>query len=152
MIEVIADALLNGKAMNDVKLTGKQAEPSVEGKEVKTIAATIAVSALVVIYASLYAASSANRQENSFQKDASENALFIKNCASCHGKDGRAKTFKAKFNHARDLTNPNWQAAMSDEHIYNSILKGKGKMPAFDRKLSDNEIAALVTYVRMLKR
>ena len=31
---------------------------------------------------------------------------FAKNCATCHGKDGRAKTFKAKFNHARDLTDP----------------------------------------------
>lgn len=78
--------------------------------------------------------------------------LFLKNCASCHGKDGRAKTFKAKFNHARNLTDPKWQAAISDEHMYESILHGKDKMPAFGKKLSENEVAALVTYVRMLKR
>lgn len=108
---------------------------------------------LALISASLRAATSPKPpQENSPQKDADANALFSQNCASCHGKDGRAKTFKAKFNHARDLTNRNWQAAMSDEHIYNSILKGKGRMPAFGKKLSENEIAALVTYVRMLKR
>ena len=79
-------------------------------------------------------------------------ALFLKNCASCHGKDGRARTFKAKFNHARDLTDPKWQETITDEHMYETILHGKEKMPAFGKKLADNEVAALVTYVRMLKR
>ena len=85
-------------------------------------------------------------------KDVDSSALFIKNCASCHGKDGRAKTFKAKFNHARNLTDPDWQATITDEHMYESILKGKKRMTAFGKKLSKEEIAALVTYVRMLKR
>lgn len=115
----------------------------------RTVAGMVLVLALILV--SLHAATSAKLpQENPPRKDADVNALFIQNCASCHGKDGRAKTFKAKFNHARDLTNRDWQAAMSDEHIYNSILKGNGKMPAFVRKLSRSEIAALVTYVRML--
>ncbi len=86
------------------------------------------------------------------QKLADGDALFRKNCAGCHGKDGRSRTFKAKFNHARDLTDAKWQAAINDEHMYQSILRGKGKMPAFEKKLSENEAAALVTYVRMLKR
>ena len=125
---------------------------SSRGNEVKTIAGTIAVSALIVMHASLYAASSANLQEDSLQKDTNANALFVKNCASCHGIDGRAKTFKARLKHARDLTNSHWQAGISDEHIYNSILRGNGKMPAFGKRLSKPEIAALVTYVRTLKR
>lgn len=78
--------------------------------------------------------------------------IFRKNCADCHGKDGRAKTVKAKFNHARNLADPAWQAVISDEHIYESILHGKEKMPAFGKKLSADEVAALVTYVRMLKQ
>ena len=117
----------------------------------KTIVGTIAVSALIVVYASLYASSRANLQEDFLQKDTNANALFVKNCASCHGMDGRAKTFKARLKHARNLTNPNWQASISDEHIYNSILKGNGKMPAFGKRLSKPEIAALVSYVRTLK-
>ncbi|MFN2515444.1 MAG: cytochrome c [Pyrinomonadaceae bacterium] len=36
--------------------------------------------------------------------------LYAKNCASCHGKDDRAKTFKGKLKHVRDLTDPTWQA------------------------------------------
>jgi len=96
--------------------------------------------------------SAKNPAEDIPQKDTEANFLFTKNCASCHGKDGRAKTFKAKFNHAQDLTDSKWQGAISEEHIFESILKGKGKMPAFGKKLSKPEIAALVTYVRMLRK
>jgi cytochrome c6 len=78
-------------------------------------------------------------------------ALFAKECATCHGKDGQAKTFKAKFNHARNLTDAKWQAEVTDERLYNSIRNGKGKMPAFGKKLSDPQINALVSFVRTLK-
>lgn len=78
--------------------------------------------------------------------------LYTKHCASCHGKDGQAKTFKAKFNHARDLTDPAWQEDASDERLFNSIMNGKRKMPAFSKKLSEQDINVLVSYVRGLKR
>jgi cytochrome c6 len=78
--------------------------------------------------------------------------LYAKNCASCHGRDGRAKTFKGKLKHARDLAGSEWQGRVSDERIFNSIMNGKGKMPAFAKKLSEEEIDALVAYVRGLKK
>jgi len=78
--------------------------------------------------------------------------LYSKNCASCHGSDGRAKTFKAKLNHARNLSDPEWQERASDERIFNSIMNGKGKMPAYSKKISEPEIDSLVTYVRGLKK
>jgi mono/diheme cytochrome c family protein len=78
--------------------------------------------------------------------------LYLKNCASCHGKDGRAKTFKAKLNHVRNLADPEWQGRVSDERIFNSIMNGKGKMPPYGKKLSEQEIDALVAYVRGLKK
>jgi mono/diheme cytochrome c family protein len=81
-------------------------------------------------------------------------AIYSKECATCHGKDGRAQTFKSKhFVHARDLTNAQWQDSVSDERIFNSINNGKGKnMPAFSKKLSEEEINSLVPYVRGLKK
>jgi len=80
-------------------------------------------------------------------------AIYSKECATCHGKDGQAKTFKAKFNHARNLTEAQWQDSVSDERIFNSINNGKGKnMPAFGKKLSEEEINSLVPYVRGLKK
>ena len=78
--------------------------------------------------------------------------LYTKQCASCHGKDGRAKTLKGKIKHARNLTDPDWQDQVSDERIFNSINNGKGKMPAYGKKLSQEQIESLATYVRALKK
>ena len=79
-------------------------------------------------------------------------ALYAKNCASCHGKDGRSKTVKAKFNKARNLTEIGWQDAVSDERIFNSIANGRGgKMPAFSKKMTEAEIDSLVLLVRGLR-
>jgi len=86
------------------------------------------------------------------ETDRDPGVLFDKNCATCHGHDGRAKTFKAKFNHARDLTDAKWQAEVSDERLFNSISNGKGKMPAWGKKFSEGEINALVAFVRKLKQ
>ncbi len=79
-------------------------------------------------------------------------ATFDAECAKCHGKDGRAKSLHAKHVHARDMTNASWQNEVSDERLFNSITKGKGKMPAFGKKLSEDQIDALVRYVRQFKR
>jgi mono/diheme cytochrome c family protein len=79
-------------------------------------------------------------------------SLYNKKCAECHGKDGRAKSFRGKLSHARDLTDADWQQRVSDERIYNSISNGKGKMPAFGKKLSEAEINSLAKYVRDLKK
>lgn len=79
-------------------------------------------------------------------------ALYSKYCATCHGKDGRAKTFKAKFNKARDLTDASWQRHVTDERIFNSIMRGGGKMPSFKKKLTAAQVESLVTHVRGLKK
>ena len=77
---------------------------------------------------------------------------YAKQCASCHGKDGRSKTMKGKLKHARNLTDAEWQAKVSDERIFNSIMNGKGKMPGYSKKLSEADIDSLVTYVRGLRK
>lgn len=79
-------------------------------------------------------------------------AVYNDKCASCHGRDGRARSLHAKHEHARDLTSAEWQDSVSDERIYNSISNGKGKMPAFKKKLSDGQIDELVNYVRRLRK
>jgi mono/diheme cytochrome c family protein len=78
--------------------------------------------------------------------------LYSKHCASCHGRDGRAKTLKGKLKHARDLGDSDWHNRVSDERIFNSIMNGKGKMPAYGKKLSEQEIDTLVAYVRALRK
>jgi len=86
------------------------------------------------------------------QRTASQ--LFRRHCVSCHGNDGRAKTSRGKFSHARDLSDPQWQTEVSDERIFNSIMNGRnvrGNMPAFANKLKEEEANSLVGFVRGLK-
>jgi mono/diheme cytochrome c family protein len=79
--------------------------------------------------------------------------LYRRHCVSCHGNDGRAKTSKGKFSHARDLADAQWQSDVSDERIFNSIMNGRnvrGNMPAFAKKLNEQEVNSLVDFVRRL--
>jgi len=50
----------------------------------------------------------------------------------------------------KPLSSPEVQK-MSDADMAALINNGKGKMPAFKGKLSDDEISAVVKYVRTLK-
>jgi cytochrome c553 len=78
--------------------------------------------------------------------------LYSKNCSSCHGRDGHAKGLRGKHVGARNLTDAQWQDRVSDERIFNSINNGKGKMPAYGKKLSEAQVNSLVNYVRSLKK
>ena len=80
--------------------------------------------------------------------------MYRRYCVSCHGNDGRAKTSKGKFSHARDLADAQWQGEVSDERIFNSIMNGRnvrGNMPAFSNKLNEKEADSLVSFVRKFK-
>lgn len=80
--------------------------------------------------------------------------LYRKYCVSCHGSDGRARTSKGKFSHARDLTEAKWQDEVTDERIFNSIMNGRnvrGNMPSFSNKIKLEEAEALVKFVRRLR-
>ena len=80
---------------------------------------------------------------------------FRRYCISCHGPDGKAKTSKGKYSHARDLTDAQWHANVSDERIFNSIMNGRnqrGNMPSFADKLNEREVNSLVSFVRGLKK
>ena len=84
-------------------------------------------------------------------------ALWDANCAQCHGKTGAADTKMGKTLSAKDLTDPKVQAAFTDEKATQSIKEGvkengKTTMKAFGGKLTDDEIKALVAYVRTLKK
>jgi mono/diheme cytochrome c family protein len=82
---------------------------------------------------------------------------WANNCAQCHGPDGRANTKMGKQLSAKDLTDPKVQAAFTDAKATQSIKEGvkqggKTTMKAFGGKLTDDEIKALVAYVRTLKK
>jgi mono/diheme cytochrome c family protein len=77
--------------------------------------------------------------------------LFVENCATCHGKNGRAHTFHGWLVGAQNFTDPQWQEDTTDDEIIHAIKTGPSVMPAFGKKLSPSEIQALATYVRTFK-
>ena len=82
---------------------------------------------------------------------------WANNCAQCHGPDGKAGTKMGKMLNAKDLTDPKVQAEFTDAKATQSIKEGvkqngKTTMKAFGGKLTDDEIKALVAYVRTLKK
>jgi Cytochrome c, mono- and diheme variants len=83
---------------------------------------------------------------------ASGRVLYQRNCASCHGADGRAQTARGRLTHSRNISAQDWQEGNSDEDIAEAIRTGPKKMPAFAGKLSAGQINAVVRYVRSLKK
>ncbi|HYL63172.1 MAG TPA: cytochrome c [Candidatus Methylomirabilis sp.] len=73
--------------------------------------------------------------------------LFKSKCAACHGPDGKGETAMGKALKIRNLGSPEVQS-QSDAQLTEIVTKGKNKMPAFDGKLSKEQITALVAYVR----
>jgi mono/diheme cytochrome c family protein len=78
--------------------------------------------------------------------------IYNRQCVLCHGRDGRGRTRRGRQTHARDMSDASWQDDVSDERLFNSISNGRGKMPAFRKKISENDIDALVAYVRRMRR
>ena len=77
--------------------------------------------------------------------------LFAENCTTCHGQNGRARTFHGWILGAQNFTDARWQTATSDDEIVHAIKTGPKLMPAFQKKLSPTEIEALAAYVRTFK-
>jgi mono/diheme cytochrome c family protein len=81
-------------------------------------------------------------------------ALFEQYCIPCHGPDGRARTPAARKLGAKDLT----ESRLADPDIARQIANGtkdtagKERMPAFKAKIAETEIAALVTFVKSLRK
>lgn len=84
-------------------------------------------------------------------------ALYEKECAKCHGSDGKGDTKMGKKLGAKDYTDPKVQEALTDEAAFKAIKEGfkdkDGKTlmkPA--EGMSDDDIKALVKYMRSFKK
>jgi cytochrome c oxidase cbb3-type subunit 3 len=77
-------------------------------------------------------------------------AIFKKNCMMCHGADG--KGFPALK--TPDFTDPKWQSSTKDKEMREVIKNGKKgtAMLGFGGQLKDEEISAVIAYIRSLKK
>jgi mono/diheme cytochrome c family protein len=77
--------------------------------------------------------------------------LFKAKCAMCHGADGSGNTAMGKNFGLKDLGSADVQGK-SDADLTTIVTKGKGKMPAYDGKLTKDQITDVVKYIRTLKK
>jgi len=90
----------------------------------------------------------------SLQADVEAN--WKKNCASCHGQDGKGQTMMGKKSGAKDYTQASVQEGFTDEEAFKATKEGVEKdgkvvMKPYAEKLSDEEIKELVAYIRKFK-
>ena len=75
--------------------------------------------------------------------------LYKAKCQSCHGADGKATAIGKKLG-AKDFQDPD-VAKLSEAEMANIVEQGKNKMPPYKGKLTDDQIKALVSYIKQLK-
>jgi len=81
--------------------------------------------------------------------------LYQKYCQVCHGVEGDGDGIMTSLMGIMpmDHTNPNETNSLSNEEIINSILDGKNRyMPAWRGILNQNDVEALVSYIRLLSQ
>src|SRR5437868_13392442 len=83
---------------------------------------------------------------------------WTKDCAKCHGEDGKGKTKMGEKLGVKDYTDAKVQDKMKDDEMAKAIKEGvkdkesdKVKMKGF-ADLSADEVKALVAHIRTLKK
>ncbi len=80
-------------------------------------------------------------------------ALYNRNCASCHGKTGLGDGPKARMleTFAGDFSGSFFQNQTDGEHFYKT-KEGRGEMPGYDKKLTEEDNWNIVNYMRTFKK
>jgi len=80
-------------------------------------------------------------------------ALYTKNCASCHGKAGLGDGVKARAlkQFPGDFSKAEYQGQSDGDHFYKTKF-GRGEMPKYEGKLTDDDIWNMVNYMRTFKK
>jgi len=68
--------------------------------------------------------------------------IFEKNCTRCHGYDGTKGYWGAK-----NLR----KSKLDDEKLYATIANGRWIMPSWKRKLTPDQIHAVIAYIKTLR-
>lgn len=72
-------------------------------------------------------------------------------CAMCHGPDGTAATPMGKMMKIPSFKDPS-VVQLSDAALIATTKDGKGKMPAYNGKLTDAQIKDVVSFIRTLQK
>jgi len=113
-----------------------KATPSTSAAAALILRATAVIAVTLLVSASTFADSGAD--------------VYKMRCSACHGANGAGQTMIGKNLKLRSLASPEVQN-QTDDQLAAVTSQGRNKMPAYDRKLSKEQIAAVVKYIRSLK-
>jgi mono/diheme cytochrome c family protein len=115
----------------------------------KTIRIIIIVVGLLVCAGSAQHRFSEVEMSTAVNRSTASQAIYSRNCAECHGSDGRARTAKGKRAGATDFTS-DWNT--DEARGIRIITNGKDEMPSFKKKLTAAEIRSVWNYVLRFKK
>ena len=101
----------------------------------------------IAVVAMLCLAASVSRA----QDVANGEKVYKAKCVACHGPDGKGDSAAGKATKARDFGSDEVKKE-SDATWTDIIVKGKNKMPAYDKKITDAEVKDVVAYIRTLAK
>lgn len=78
-------------------------------------------------------------------------AIYKAKCSRCHGADGMGHTFDGKMTRAPQFSDPEVMK-VSDADLITVVKDGKKKMPSFQKKLTDDQIASVIAYIHTLQK
>lgn len=75
--------------------------------------------------------------------------VFAQVCAACHGATGKPDAAMVARLNVKDLTSPPLRARITPELVAKQVREGSQNkmMPAFERALTEEQIAAVATFV-----
>jgi mono/diheme cytochrome c family protein len=78
---------------------------------------------------------------------------YVKYCASCHGKAGLGDGVKARSlkDFPGDFSKADFQKQTDGDLFYETKI-GRGEMPKYESKITDDDIWNIVNYMRTLKK
>lgn len=81
---------------------------------------------------------------------AAAKAVFLDNCAQCHGEGGKGDGPEAPMYDVKpaDFTDAHMMGEMTDGEIFWKISEGRRPMPEFKKRLTEEQRWQLVNYVR----
>jgi mono/diheme cytochrome c family protein len=131
------------RSINGQQRTSERTEPN---KNKNRVMKKLIVFSLALLVAGAVTVRAADAKEN-----------WEKNCTKCHGQDGKGKTKMGEKLGIKDYTDAKVQDGLKDDAMTKAIKEGvkdgeKTKMKAYGDVLSDDEVKALVKYVRDFKK
>lgn len=107
--------------------------------------------ALIIVLLAVFSGLASAGNSPSASGNAAARSTFKLQCSSCHGQNGAGDTSVGKSLNAANLRSAEVQK-QSDAQLAQVISEGRKNMPSFSDSLTQDQIRALVAYIRKLAK